>query len=57
MGVSTDVRAHIQRHGLRGVQNRHYNRHTYIAEKAQALRMWAEFIASPQIKKTLPLNN
>jgi len=31
MGVSSDVRAQLQSHGLGGVQSRHYDRHTLYA--------------------------
>ena len=33
-----EVRAHLQSHGLSGVQTRHYDRHTYLDEKRDALR-------------------
>jgi len=36
-GVSVDVRARLQSHGLGGVQARHYDRHDYLAEKREAL--------------------
>lgn len=36
-GVSVDVRAQLQSHGLGGVQARHYDRHDYHAEKREAL--------------------
>lgn len=36
-GVSADVRAHLQSHGLGGVQARHYDRHDYMREKRAAL--------------------
>lgn len=36
-GVSLDVRAQLQSHGLGGVQARHYDRHDYLAEKREAL--------------------
>ncbi|MBS3958041.1 MAG: tyrosine-type recombinase/integrase [Xanthomonadaceae bacterium] len=36
-GVSVDVRAQLQSHGLGGVQARHYDRHDYLAEKREAL--------------------
>jgi len=40
MGVSRDVRAQILSHGLGGVQQRHYDRHDYMAEKLAALTAW-----------------
>jgi integrase len=36
-GVSMDVRAQLQSHGLGGVQARHYDRHHYLPEKREAL--------------------
>jgi len=36
-GVSQDVRAQLQSHGLGGVQARHYDRHDYLQEKRDAL--------------------
>lgn len=38
LGVPLEVRAHLQSHGLGGVQARHYDRHDYAAEKRDALR-------------------
>ncbi len=40
LGVSRDVRAQLLSHGLSGVQNQHYDRHTYIEEKRNALLLW-----------------
>lgn len=37
LGVSLDVRAQLQSHGLGGVQARHYDRHDYADEKRAAL--------------------
>jgi integrase len=37
-GVSADVRAQLQSHGLGGVQSRHYDRHSYQSEKLLALQ-------------------
>ena len=36
-GVSQEIRAQLQSHGLGGVQARHYDRHDYIEEKYSAL--------------------
>ncbi|MGH8183224.1 MAG: tyrosine-type recombinase/integrase, partial [Rhodanobacteraceae bacterium] len=36
-GVSRDVRAHLQSHGLGGVQERHYDRHDYLPQTRTAL--------------------
>lgn len=40
LGVSSDVRAQLQSHGLGGVQQRHYDRHSYMLEKRAALEKW-----------------
>lgn len=42
LGISTDVRAQIQSHGLGGIQVRHYDRHDYMPEKRIALALWAK---------------
>ena len=50
-GVTSDVRAQIQSHGLGGVHHRHYNRHDYLGEKRAALELWerrlTEIAANP----------
>lgn len=40
LGVSRDLRAQIQSHGLGGVQAKHYDRHDYSSEKRAALSKW-----------------
>ncbi len=40
MGISRDLRAQIQSHGLSGIQERHYDKHSYIVEKRAALEKW-----------------
>ena len=42
--VPSDVRAQLLSHGLRGVQNRHYDRHDYAVEKKRALERWARHL-------------
>ncbi len=44
LGVSRDVRAQLQSHGLSGVQQRHYDKHEYMAEKRAALEKWARHL-------------
>jgi integrase len=44
LGVSSDVRAELQSHGLGGVQKRHYDHHKYMLEKKQALETWARHL-------------
>lgn len=36
-GVSQEIRAHLQSHGLGGIQNKHYAKHDFAAEKLAAL--------------------
>lgn len=45
-GVSVDVRAQLQSHGLGGVQARHYDRHDYLAEKREALETLHRLLTS-----------
>lgn len=40
MGINRDIRAQLLSHGLSGVQNAHYDRHSYIEEKRSALVAW-----------------
>ncbi|MFO1219839.1 MAG: integrase [Burkholderiaceae bacterium] len=42
LGISRDLRAQIQSHGLGGIQARHYDRHGYMPEKRRALMLWAQ---------------
>ncbi len=47
LGVSRDTRAQVLSHGLkRGVQERHYDMHTYLPEKAEALAIWEKHLQS-----------
>lgn len=42
--VSREVRAQLLSHGLSGVQNLHYDRHTYMDEKRAALLVWEHYL-------------
>lgn len=44
--ISPEVRAHLQSHGLAGVQTRHYDRHTYLNEKRDALQRLFKLVCS-----------
>ena len=46
LGVSSDIRAQLQSHGLGGVQNRYYDRHDYAPEKKRTLDLWAAHLKS-----------
>ena len=54
LGVSSDVRAQLQSHGLGGVQQRHYDRHDYMLEKRQALETWRRHLE--RLKTGKPAN-
>ena len=47
-GVTSDVRGHLQSHGLGGVQTRHYDRHDYLEEKRLALEKLRDLMAGKQ---------
>lgn len=49
--VSSDVRAQLQSHGLGGIQQRHYDRHSYALEKKQALQKWARHLTALRASK------
>ena len=44
LGISRDVRAQLLSHGLGGVQNQHYDRHSYMDEKRAALVTWEGYL-------------
>lgn len=46
MGIAKDVRAHVLSHGIGGIQDRHYDRHSYESEKRDALQRWESFLAT-----------
>jgi len=56
MGISKDLRAQIQSHGLGGVQDRHYDRHDYMGEKLRALEAWATQLQALAERKPAPTN-
>ena len=59
MGISKDLRAQIQSHGLGGIQDRHYDRHHYMEEKRRALEAWdarlKEIASGTQQRKVVPM--
>lgn len=58
MGVSSDVRAQIQSHGLGGIQQRHYDRHDYLPEKVAVLRRWADRLhGRDYVPKVVPMRS
>jgi integrase len=57
LGVSSDVRAQLQSHGLGGVQQRHYDRYDYALEKRRALHYWARHLAALREGKTAEIRS
>jgi len=54
--VSKDVRGQLLSHGLSGVQQFHYDRHSYLDEKRAALKVWERWLfASSDTRKVVPL--
>lgn len=51
LGVSKDHRAHLQSHGISGVQDTHYDFYSYFAEKKAALELWEKYLNSLLEKK------
>lgn len=48
LGISREIRAQLQSHGLSGVQTRHYDRHDYLQEKKDALlALYESFKVTP----------
>ena len=54
--ISRDVRAQLLSHGLSGVQQQHYDRHTYIDEKRAALITWERHLELIQNGENLATN-
>ena len=52
-GVSSDIRAHLQSHGLSGVQTRHYDKHSYLPEKTAALQTWRSILIDTKTTKPM----
>lgn len=44
LGVSSDIRAQLQSHGLSGVQAKHYDRYDYLKEKTTVLKSWEAYL-------------
>ena len=52
LGVPREVRAWLLSHGRQSdVQSRHYDRHTYLPEKLEALRLWEAHLKAIQEPK------
>lgn len=56
LGLSRDTRAQLLSHGLSGVQQHHYDRHSYSDEKRAALIAWERHLEAIQTSGTLESN-
>jgi hypothetical protein len=57
MGFGSDLRGQLLSHGLGGVQNQHYNKHDYLAEKLKMLKTWEDFLAQVPIDNVILINS
>jgi integrase len=48
LGVSEEVRGHLQSHGISGLQNKHYNGYEYFQEKLDALNLLFDVLEEKQ---------
>ncbi len=55
LGISKDIRAQLQSHGLGGVQDRHYDKHDYLHQKQMTLATWSDYLAGSLTTETTPL--
>ncbi len=53
IGFSVDLRAQLLSHGLGGVQAVHYDKHSYLPEKAAALLKWERHLESKGTAKVV----
>lgn len=51
LGVSKETRAQLLSHGIGGVQDSHYDRHSYIEEKRNALTLWEAKLSELESKR------
>jgi integrase len=56
LGISRDLRAQIQSHGLGGIQAKHYDRHDYMQEKTLALASWAAYLTRKPASNVRPMH-
>jgi integrase len=43
-GIGKEIRDRLQNHALNDVSSKHYDRHLYLKEKLEALKIWERFI-------------
>lgn len=56
LGISKDTRAQVLSHGLGGVQDKHYDMHSYESEKRNALIAWENWLEAVEKDKKQPAN-
>ena len=54
-GISKEIRAQLQSHGLGGIQDRHYDRHDYLAEKRKAVEFVESLLTRTSAQMTISI--
>lgn len=52
IGISKEIRAWLLSHGRPDVQDKHYQRNTFLHEKTEALKLWGEYLDTIRDGKT-----
>lgn len=55
LGVSSDIRAQLQSHGISGIQAKHYDRYKYMSEKKAVLESWELFLREVPTAKVIEI--
>lgn len=56
VGISREIRGHLQSHGIAGIQARHYDAHDYLPEKLRALEAFFDLITATDTgNKVVPI--
>ncbi|QZA80694.1 tyrosine-type recombinase/integrase [Deefgea piscis] len=55
-GVSSDLRAQLQSHGLGGIQSRHYDKYDYLEEKRTVLSNWEVYLTELYVGNVINLS-
>lgn len=55
IGISREIRGHLQSHGIAGIQARHYDGHDYLPEKRRALEALFDLITAADDNKVVPI--
>ncbi len=55
IGVSREVRGHLQSHGIAGIQARHYDAHDYLPAKRRALEELFDLLTADKEDQVVPI--